>query len=99
MHKGIGLLVGVIGFCALSAMPANAVQITSLAGLTSNDSIDWSQLGPAGTGITGAHAVISVGGVNATVSSGGNFLVRLDQGLGWFGNFANGDHLLYTGAI
>jgi len=81
-------------FGIVSDASAAIVGITSLSG---NDSIDWSQLGPAFTGVSSPQGVSSVGGLAATVSSGS--LERLDEGNGWSGNFTGGTPLLWaTGA-
>jgi hypothetical protein len=88
---------------------ADFMLVTSRAALGGTDLIDWGQLGPP----TPPHAevpnpsqVVSNGGVSFTItetSPGLNF-ARVDQGAGpgigpWFGNFAPGDHLLYTGTF
>jgi hypothetical protein len=70
--------------CMIGLAPANAaiVLVTSSAALGANDSIDWSQFGPAFTNLTSPQAVVSTGGLNATVSSAGGVFERLDQSFG-----------------
>jgi hypothetical protein len=94
MLKNI-ILSGAVALSAVAAMPANAALVTSLGALSSNDSIDWGQLGPSFTVVTSPAPVTSTGGRSATVSSTGGGLERRDEGNGWFGNFTIGDHLLW----
>jgi PEP-CTERM motif-containing protein len=95
MLKGL-ILSGAVTLSVLAAMPANAALITSQGALSSNDSIDWGQLGAAFTVLTSPQSVTSTGGAAATVSSAGGGFERRDQGNGWSGNFTAGDHLLWT---
>ena len=65
------------------------------------DFIDWSQLGPSilitGTTIPTPQLVFSFLGNPALVGNinGGDF-VRVDEGLGWVGNFDSGENLVWT---
>jgi hypothetical protein len=78
---------------------ASVIPVTSSAALGANDSIDWSQLGPSFTFLTSPQSVVSGGGVNASVSSSGGQFERRDQGNGWGGNFAPGEHLLWDNQV
>lgn len=80
----------------LAAGPASAALITSQGALSSNDSIGWSQLGPAFTVLPPSSPVLSVGGLSAVLSTTGAHLERRDQGNGWSGNFTPGDALIWT---
>jgi PEP-CTERM motif len=70
---------------------------SSRATLGGNDFIDWSGAGAANTTPSNPFTIISNNGLSTNVSkpTQGSFL-RLDQNGGWSGNFAAGDHLLYT---
>ena len=88
----IGLLYPV---SQASAAPA---LVTSRAALAGNDFIDWGLFGPTFTTVADPSNINSNNGIiTATVSmpSGGDF-ERRDQSSGWGGNFAGGDHLLWT---
>jgi hypothetical protein len=68
-----------------------------------SDIFDWSQLGPdflfTGTTIPTPALVISSGLTNAALVgniNGGDFL-RVDEGIGWLGNFDYGENLVWTG--
>jgi hypothetical protein len=98
----IGLFFSIVG-------PARAdMLITSRSGpggLNGTDHIDWGVLGPATPGmatIPNPSILSSAGGVSFTISEGTGNFSRLDQGSApgvgpWYGNFAPGDHLLYSG--
>jgi hypothetical protein len=94
----------VLFVCGASHSRADML-ITSRSALGATDSIDWGQLGaptPGVAGVPNPSGVTSMGGTSFTVSENGGNFSRLDQGLvvgagPWFGNFAPGDHLLYTG--
>jgi hypothetical protein len=73
--------------------------VTSRAALGGTDSIDWAQLGPELTVVPSPAAVMSAGGVSATVSQPVSPFERRDEGTTWFGNFAPGDALLYTSNV
>ena len=90
MLAALALLLGGVG-------QANAgyYLLTSRAGLS--DFVDWGQLGPTYSSAPNPSNVTSNNGLSLTVSKTqpGDF-GRRDQGNGWSGNFANGDHLLWT---
>jgi hypothetical protein len=80
----------------------NFVTLPSRASFTT-DFIDWGQLGPdflfTGTTIPTPALVSSFLGTNAALvgnANGGDFL-RLDEGVGWTGNFDYGESLVWTG--
>jgi hypothetical protein len=87
-------------FGALS-VPANAVTVgvTSEGALGANDSIAWSQLGPAFTALGSPQNVTSTGGLTGQVTSAGNTFERRDQNNGWAGNFAPDEPLLWTRGV
>jgi hypothetical protein len=75
---------------------AAPVLVTSAGALGQNDTIDWSQLGPAFTVVPSGASVTSTGGLSATVTSAGGQFERRDQSTGgWSGNFAPGTPLLW----
>lgn len=70
------------------------------AGLGANGLLDWGTLGAVNSLVANPTAGIAIGGlstVTATLSkqSAGPF-ERRNQGLGWGGNFDNGDRLIWT---
>jgi hypothetical protein len=78
------------------ATQASAAFITSRVAFGGNDMIDWGQFGLDFTPVANGSAGVSNGGINFTVSGGGQNLERRDQGTGWAGNFAAGDELIWT---
>jgi hypothetical protein len=90
-----------LGFFALgalataSAWAGTVTGVTTLAALSSNDSVSWGQLGLAFTTVSSPASVTSANGLSMTVSDGGT-LERRDQGSGWAGNFTNFDQLLWN---
>jgi hypothetical protein len=63
------------------------------------DAVDWGVLGPPFTVMPNPFAITSAGGVSLTVSQMMGPFARRDEGFpagGWNGNFAVGDHLLWT---
>jgi hypothetical protein len=70
--------------------------VTSRSALGGTDFIDWGQLGGPFTVVPGPVNVVSNLGVVVGVNDAGNIMERRDQGNGWAGNFAPGDHLLWT---
>lgn len=95
----IGLPVVLCGL-ALQAH-GQVTPVSSVSDLNSNDQIDWGQLGPNFNTTPSPTGVASEGGLSAIVTDGdfdvdGNQLLRLDQGSGFYGNFAAGDQLLYN---
>jgi hypothetical protein len=88
----LGLTAG--AFVAL-ASPAQAT-VTLWNGDGANDTIQWGQLGPAGTLVSTPAAVVSDNGVTGSVNDSDGSAQRLDQGTDWNGNFAPGDTLLFN---
>lgn len=82
-----------------SAAHGAVVLVTSVGGLSSNDSIDWGQLGPSHTVLGNSINVTSGLGLTAVVSSSANGFVRLDQGDGWQGDFAPQTKLIFHPAF
>lgn len=80
----------------LSALAGTITQTTVRAG---NDYIDWSQLPPPITVINGPAAVVSNGGLHATVSNAAGSFFTDQQGNPWLGNFAPDDFLIGSGQI
>jgi hypothetical protein len=72
------------------------VAVNSRAALGATDSIDWGQKGPAFTNLSNPFTALSAGGLSVTVSQATGNTQRRDEGNGWVGNFALGDHLLWT---
>lgn len=62
---------------------------------TGNDTIDWGQLGPPFTTLTSPVSWTSTMGATGTASDLAT-LERRDEGNGWVGIFAPGDHLLWN---
>ena len=94
MKKVLFLAIGFLTFATSAhALPSF---VTSRGAFGGTDFIDWAQLGPSSTTvITSPVNVTSNLGINAIASNPQDF-IRFDQGLGWGGNFANGDALLFT---
>src|SRR5215831_14765210 len=85
-----------IGAARASATP---VQVTSRAALAGNDFVDWSVLGPQGTGVADPVTVASNGATRTvTANNPSGSLQRIDEFPlgGWNGSFASGDALLWT---
>jgi hypothetical protein len=71
--------------------------VTSRAALAGNDFVNWNGFGASPTVVPNPSNISSnTGIINVTVSMPSGQFRRLDQGGGWAGNFASGDHLLYT---
>jgi len=88
------LFAAVLGLA--SQAHAGVVSVSSSAALPTNDTITWGQLGASNySGFASPVSVTSGGGLNATVTDG-QTLARLDEGLGWIGQFPNGDQLLWN---
>jgi hypothetical protein len=78
---------------------AGTFLITDRAAVNASDSVDWGKLGSAFTVVPNPFAITSTGGNTLTVSQLTGPFERRDQGFpsgGWNGNFAPGDHLLWT---
>lgn len=91
---GIASILVVFGTAVRSE--AGLTEVTSRAALNGTDLIDWGQLGPSGTQIPNPETVTTSGGIPGMVAQVSGNGERLDQGNGWGGNFADGDHLYYT---
>lgn len=91
------------GTATITVLQSQGNLVTRRGDLMSNDFIDWGNLGPANTLVPNPSTAVSAMGTTATVSEAptGPFQ-RLDQtsdgATPWIGNFAPGDHLLYTNA-
>jgi hypothetical protein len=83
----------------LVVVPAGVGLIIHRPDLGANDGVDWGVLGPEETMVPNPFGVVSIGGAALTVSEAPGPFLRLDEGTSWWGNFALGDHLLYTDTI
>lgn len=89
--------------CFVIAQAAMADSVTCRTGsgcLNATDHFDWTaNFGPPFTDIPNNSVATTAGGHQAllTFGSGGEGQ-RRDQGVGWYGNFAPGDELLWTGS-
>ncbi len=95
MRKKLILFAIFALLCTAVVANASIVLITNRADAGS-DLADWGQLGSSFTPIPNPFNATSTGGVGITgtfACCGGE---RRDQGNGWAGNFANGDHLVWT---
>jgi hypothetical protein len=70
---------------------------TSRVLFAGTDSVDWGQLGVSRTGLSNPVNATSTGGIGVVLSKPVNPWERRDQGNGWDGDFAPGDHLLWDG--
>jgi hypothetical protein len=79
-----------------SQAQASLSLVTSRGALGGTDFVDWGTLGPAFTDVLNGSTVTSNLGRTLSITDdlGGN-MQRRDQGTGWNGNFAPGDHLLW----
>jgi hypothetical protein len=74
---------------------ASPIRISSRSALTPSGSFDWGQLGPEFTTHSSA-SVTATNGLGATITDAGNSIEAITQSSGWSGNFAPGDHLLWS---
>lgn len=81
-----------------NAVQAATVGFTSRTDLAGNDSVDWGNLGSSSftTSISNPFSINSVNGNILNVSKPVGDFQRLDERNGWFGNFSQGDRLLWT---
>ena len=93
---GLAVAVSVAALMIASPAMAAVVFVGTEAGLGTDDTIDWSQLGPSGTSVVTPTNVTTANANTVTVGDGVNPAERRNQGSGWFGNFANGDALLWN---
>ncbi len=92
MRKYVLLAVPLALLLTGAQAQAAAIQVGSIV---SNDSFDWGQYAdgvPMGSPIGATSALLRTG----TLSDGGAF-TGLVEGTSWFGNFAVGDNVLFTG--
>lgn len=81
-----------------STSMAAVTQIFTRGAITPQAELDWGILGVDGT-VVGSPVLTSTtsGDIfNVLVTGPGQNMERRNQGGGWFGNFDNGDHLLWT---
>lgn len=80
---------------------ANYFGITDPSVLNSNDFIDWGQLGVTYTSLSTPQIWVSNLGATGEVGVPWNThdFERRDQGNGWWGNFTDGDRLIWTQGI
>ncbi|MGB8771396.1 MAG: PEP-CTERM sorting domain-containing protein [Candidatus Korobacteraceae bacterium] len=91
--KTVLLCITLLMFGAASAYADNFSIVTSRPSGT--DTIDWGQFGPPFTQLMSPADWISMNGAMGTASDSGT-LERRDEGNGWDGIFAFGDHLLWN---
>ncbi|MDT8999209.1 PEP-CTERM sorting domain-containing protein [Paucibacter sp. APW11] len=96
-------LAALVSLSASTRAVADTSFVDSRAALGANDSFDWVQLGSSGTSISpiffagqSAAGLWLQGSTLAPISPATPQLLRLDEGLGWTGNFSLGDHLLWN---
>src|SRR5438105_739356 len=100
--RGFLLLVAFAGVCSPARRAFDTVVVRS--SLHADTHVDWSSAGALFNQVTDPFSVIEAGGITLSVSMPSGSFLRYDQGMipndfdgGWNGNFAPGDHLLYTG--
>ncbi len=93
-YLGLGLTL-FAGLLATSVQ-AQVTLVTTRNTLGSTDFVDWGSLGGELTSIASPFSINSNGGLSLTVSEFGPSFTRANEGGVWGGNFALGDHLLYT---
>jgi hypothetical protein len=93
MRKVAPLLVAAILFGSASA--ASAASIILDRGDAGPAGLDWGMLGPSFTVVPNGTVVGIINPVTLTTSTG-TAMERRDEGNGWNGGFAPGDHLLWT---
>lgn len=90
----VGTVIATLG----TVDPSQALSVvTSRSSLGANNSVSWSSLGAEYTPISNPFSVGSAGGNAITGSIPTGTFQRLNERSGWFGNFAEGDALLFTG--
>jgi hypothetical protein len=83
---------------SLSSAQGAVVLVVVEAGIAPDGTIDWTSLGPNGTVVPNPFS-IPVTGIpllDALVSQTGTTFERRDQSVGWAGDFAPGEALLWT---
>lgn len=82
--------------CTAAPSQAAVSQVFSRGALAGNDYIDWSSVGVSNTVVSNPFNTTTNNGLGVTGSMPAGQFERRDQGPSWFGNFANGDRLLWT---
>ncbi len=110
MRSGAIPLLLILGLSGIAVLDLHEVasaagillQVPTRAADLANDFLDWGVLGPTFTVVSNPFSQASNGGNTVTGSMpppNTNF-ERFDQGVGsWPGDFAAGDHLLWTGGL
>ncbi len=80
-----------------TSVQAQVTLVSQRTLLGATDFVDWGALGGEGTTVASPFNINSNGGVGLTLSEVGTTFIRANEGGTWGGNFALGDHLLYTG--
>ncbi len=91
------LIFLVLGLAAATPTRADVIQLFSPADLVGGTTLDFPNVTPGFVGTVFNGPVVARGGVvTATFTAAGGQLVRFDQGVGFFGSFANGTELVVT---
>jgi hypothetical protein len=92
------IAASLITFGVMLPKPAQAINwVTDRTALGANDYIDWGTLGSSSTPVANPSPVTSNLGSNATISQANvSNMEILQQGVGWAGNFAPNDFVLWT---
>jgi len=81
----------------LLAIQAKALVFVTESQLAANDLVTWGQLGALYATVPTGSVALSTNLLSVTVStSNATAMERRNQGSGWAGNFASGDHLLWN---
>lgn len=91
----LSVAVAAIAFAMAGSADASVVVYTSRAAFDamSHISVDWSIYGPTGTSIS-TPLFKTVSGLTLHVASSEGIILRRDEGAGFTGDFALGDHLV-----
>jgi hypothetical protein len=108
--KSISSVVTLLAAAAISVgglKADNLVTYSSRAGFGGNDTLDWGQLGACNQNVAATFNATSAGGLNLTGSLASDHVrenkqrdISGNSGCpydGWYGNFAAGDNLVWTG--
>ncbi len=91
------LIFLVLGLAAATPTRADVIQLFSPAELVGGTTLDFPNVTPGFVGTFFNGPVVASGGVvTATFTAAGGQLTRFDQGVGFFGSFANGTELVVT---
>jgi hypothetical protein len=96
MHRTTSLAVPLVLLITATAAQASPIQVGSRAALGPNDLVNWVQIAPDSTNKTSPLSATSTGGLGVVASDATGFQ-RRTEGTSWVGDFAVGDHLLWTG--